>query len=196
MNDPAGLRISDEQRDKAAGEIREHFAAGRLTDDELNDRLQAVYTVKTEAELQKLLADLPKLPATKAQQRAELAARRRELQRRLIQQSGGGLALFALCSVIWATSGGNGQFWPVWVLIVVLIPLLRNAWRLYGPAPELERVERELQHRETRRDPTRGEQHQELQRQALENRHQRALYRQERARERHERHRRRHDDTR
>ncbi len=196
MTDPAGIRISDEQRDSAAGEIREHFAAGRLTDDELNDRLQAVYTVKTDAELHKLLADLPKLPATKAQQRAELAARRRELQRRLIQQSGGGLALFALCSVIWATSGGNGQFWPVWVLIVVLIPLLRNAWRLYGPAPELERVERELEHRESRRDPARDEHRQELERQALDTRQQRALYRQQRARERHERHRRRDDDTR
>jgi hypothetical protein len=28
---------------------------------------------------------------------------------------------------------------------VVLIPLLRNSWRLYGPAPELDRVERELE---------------------------------------------------
>jgi len=31
------------------------------------------------------------------------------------------------------------------VLLVVLIPLLRNSWRLYGPAPELDRVERELE---------------------------------------------------
>jgi hypothetical protein len=67
------------------------------------------------------------------------------LQRRLLQESGGGLGLFALCTGIWAASGASGQFWPVWVLLVVLIPLLRNSWRLYGPAPELDRVERELE---------------------------------------------------
>ncbi len=151
MNEPGGLRISDEQRERAAVDIREHFAAGRLTDDELSERLHAVYAAKTEPELGQILADLPKLPATKAQQRAELAARRSELQRRLIQQSGGGIALFALCSVIWVTSGASGQFWPVWVLLVVLIPLIRNAWRLYGPAPEVDRVERELEWRERER---------------------------------------------
>jgi hypothetical protein len=67
------------------------------------------------------------------------------LQRRVIQEAGGGAALFVLCTGIWAVSGANGQFWPVWVLLVVLIPLLRNSWRLYGPAPELDRVERELE---------------------------------------------------
>jgi len=48
------------------------------------------------------------------------------------------------------------QFWPIWVLIIVILPLLRNAWRLYGPAPELDRVERELdrraRHAESHRD--------------------------------------------
>ena len=50
-----------------------------------------------------------------------------------------------VCVAIWLVDGANGQFWPVWVLLVVLIPLLRNSWRLYGPAPELDRVERELE---------------------------------------------------
>ncbi len=182
MNDPAGLRISDEQREQAAADIREHFAAGRLGDDELAHRLHAVYTAKTEPELQTILADLPKLPATKAEQRAELAVRRSELQRRLLQQSGGGVALFALCTVIWVTSGANGQFWPVWVLIVVLIPLIRNAWRLYGPAPEFERVERELQRRERRPDRPHGADRRELERQALDRHERRAEMRRNRRR--------------
>jgi hypothetical protein len=44
------------------------------------------------------------------------------------------------------------------VALITLIPLLRNGWRLYGPAPELDRVERELDrrsrhgHRERKRD--------------------------------------------
>ncbi len=39
----------------------------------------------------------------------------------------------------------------------MLIPLVRNGWRLYGPAPELDRVEQELAQREERgRRPTAG----------------------------------------
>jgi hypothetical protein len=151
MAEPSDFRASDEQRDRAAQEIREHFAAGRLTDDELDDRVQAAYAARTEGELRALLSDLPKLPATHAQQKAELVQRRRELQRRLLQQTGGGLGLFVICTAVWATSGAHhGQFWPIWVLLVVLIPLLRNGWRLYGPAPELDRVERELEARRSR----------------------------------------------
>ncbi|MBV9801606.1 MAG: DUF1707 domain-containing protein [Solirubrobacterales bacterium] len=156
MADRSDLRASDEQRDRAAQEIREHFAAGRLTDDELSDRVQAVYAARTEGELNTLLSDLPKLPASVAQQKAALVQRRRELQRRLLQQTGGGAALFVLCTVIWLSSGAHGQFWPVWVALVVILPLLRNGWRLYGPAPELDRVERELESRQ-RRDQIRND---------------------------------------
>jgi hypothetical protein len=38
----------------------------------------------------------------------------------------------------------------------VLIPLLRNGWRLYGPAPEFEVVERELEARR-QKNQIRGE---------------------------------------
>jgi hypothetical protein len=143
-------RVSDEQRERAAVEIREHFAAGRLSDDELSERVQAAYSARTEQELRTALADLPKLPATPAQQKAELAARRSKLQRRMLQEAGGGLGVFVLCTAIWAVSGASGQFWPIWVLLVCLIPLIRNGWRLYGPAPDLERVERELDTRRRR----------------------------------------------
>jgi hypothetical protein len=150
--DDPNLRTSDEQRERAAQEIREHFAAGRLSDDELDERVQAAYSARTQGELRALLADLPKLPATPAQQKAELAARRKMLQRRMIQEAGGGLCLVVICIVVWLSSGAHGQFWPVWVLVVVLIPLLRNGWRLYGPAPEFDRVERELDARQRKHE--------------------------------------------
>jgi hypothetical protein len=70
------LRVSDEQRERAVQDIREHFAAGRLTEDELSDRVEAAYAAQTQRELAWQLADLPRLPATRAQQKAELAARR------------------------------------------------------------------------------------------------------------------------
>jgi hypothetical protein len=159
MPDDPGLRASDEQRERAAQDIREHFAAGRLNEDELDERVQAAYSAKTQPELDKIMVDLPKLPASPAQQKAELVQRRRHLQRRLIQETGGGVALFVVCTVIWISSGASGQFWPIWVALITLIPLLRNGWRLYGPSPEFDRVERELdsrQHRHDRRDHRRG----------------------------------------
>jgi hypothetical protein len=144
------LRASDHDRERVVREIREHYAAGRLTDDELSARVQAVYEARTDRELQALRADLPQLPASPAEQRAELARRRSELQRRLLQQSGGALVPFAICTVIWLASGASGMFWPVWIALIAVIPLVRNGWRLYGPAPELDRVEAELARRERR----------------------------------------------
>jgi Domain of unknown function (DUF1707) len=157
MAESSGFRVSDQQREQAAQAIRDHFAAGRLTEDELNDRLQAALQARTEPELNALLADLPSLPASPQQRKAELVQRRRELQRRLIQQTGGGIGLIALCTAIWVASGAHGQFWPIWVVLVVLIPLLRNGWRLYGPAPELDRVEAEIARIERARHQRRGQ---------------------------------------
>jgi hypothetical protein len=147
---PEGLRVSDQQREQAADALRDHFAAGRLTEDELNERLDAALDARTEPELNALLADLPKLPVSPQQRKAELVARRSQLQRRVIQEAGGGAAAFLLCTGIWAASGAQGSFWPVWVLLLVLIPLVRNGWRLYGPSPELDAVERELEERRQR----------------------------------------------
>jgi hypothetical protein len=141
------LRIADEDRERAAREIREHFAAGRLTEEELDERVHAVYQARTADELDRLRADLPRLPATAAEQRAELVARRRDLQRRLLQQTGGALVPFAICVAIWIASGASRSFWPIGILLVAVIPLVRNSWHLYGPAPELDRVERDLQRR-------------------------------------------------
>jgi hypothetical protein len=142
-----GYRASDQQREETAQQLREHFAAGRLSHEELGERVQQAYAARTEQELRQLLSDLPGLPATAQQQKAELVARRSQLQRRLFQEMGGGVALFVVCVVIWLTSGAHGQFWPIWVALVVLIPLLRNGWRMYGPSPQLDRVERELDRR-------------------------------------------------
>jgi hypothetical protein len=142
------LRVSDEDRERAVRELREHFAAGRLSEEELSERVQAVYQARTDRELSALRADLPRLPVTREEQKAEIARRRSELQRRLLQQSGGALVPFAICTVIWVASGAHGMFWPIWIVLVAVIPLVRNGWRLYGPAPELDRVERELAHRE------------------------------------------------
>src|SRR6185437_7564906 len=97
MSDAAHLRVSDEDRERCARSLREHYAAGRIGEDELDDRLDAVYAARTVAELQATVHDLPALPASPAAARAELAERRAELRRHLLQQAGGSLTPFVIC---------------------------------------------------------------------------------------------------
>jgi hypothetical protein len=56
---PRELRASDSDRDKVAAVLREAAAEGRLSLDELDERLTAVYTAKTYADLEPITRDLP-----------------------------------------------------------------------------------------------------------------------------------------
>ena len=56
------LRIGDAERDVAMAQLREHFVAGRLTFDELSERIDAALIAKTQRQIDRLTADLPRLP--------------------------------------------------------------------------------------------------------------------------------------
>jgi DUF1707 SHOCT-like domain len=150
VSDRPALRVSDADRESAASELREHFAQGRLDGEELAERLGRVYSARTEAELSAARADLPPLQPASAARGVELAERRAGLARELVQQTGGALVPFLVCTLVWLFSGAGGSFWPAWVALVALVPLARNGWRLYGPAPELDRVEQDLAERRRR----------------------------------------------
>ncbi|MFD0685610.1 DUF1707 SHOCT-like domain-containing protein [Actinomadura fibrosa] len=53
------IRASDADRDRVAASLREHCAVGRITVDEMQERLEAVYEAKTLGRLQEITADLP-----------------------------------------------------------------------------------------------------------------------------------------
>lgn len=53
------IRASDADREHVTARLREHFAAGRLTSDELDERISAALNAKTYGELRQLTADLP-----------------------------------------------------------------------------------------------------------------------------------------
>jgi len=143
-----GVRASDADRERLVAELNEHAVAGRLSTDDLEQRVSAAYAATTTDELAALRRDLP---ASAGQARLEHLARRSHLTRRMVQESGGSLGLFVVCTGIWLASGASGQFWPVWVLVVFLITLVRNGWALYGPAPDLDAVERHLDARRDQR---------------------------------------------
>ena len=60
------LRIGNAEREKAATELGEHLAAGRLDADEYTDRVGKVYAARTAGDLAPLFADLPPLHAGSA----------------------------------------------------------------------------------------------------------------------------------
>ena len=52
------LRVSDAEREAAAGRLAEHFAAGRLDQAEFDDRVRRALNAKTRGDLRGLFADL------------------------------------------------------------------------------------------------------------------------------------------
>src|SRR5579859_7117317 len=57
--EPRNMRASDADRERVANVLREAAGDGRLTMDELDERLDAVYAAKTYPELEPITHDLP-----------------------------------------------------------------------------------------------------------------------------------------
>ncbi len=53
------LRVGDAEREAVAAELREHYAQGRLSLEDFNERLDAAYAARTRGDLDKLISDLP-----------------------------------------------------------------------------------------------------------------------------------------
>jgi hypothetical protein len=67
------LRIGDAERDTAMTQLRDHFVAGRLTFDELTERIDSALIAKTQRQVDRLLADLPRPPRSPRAARSEPA---------------------------------------------------------------------------------------------------------------------------
>ena len=62
MTDPrAGVRIGDREREAATSILTEHYAAGRLDTEEHAERLDAIWSARTRADLDIVFWDLPRL---------------------------------------------------------------------------------------------------------------------------------------
>jgi hypothetical protein len=58
------LRIGDAERDQAVSQLSDHFVAGRLTQDEFEERSGYATRARYVDEVERLFADLPELVAT------------------------------------------------------------------------------------------------------------------------------------
>ncbi|HXA61238.1 MAG TPA: DUF1707 domain-containing protein [Streptosporangiaceae bacterium] len=121
------MRASDADRDRVAAALREHYAQGRLTADELEERLAGTYQARTVGDLQRVTADLPEhdlseLPVPAAQRSASVPVTRGrgDLYEKSIKGAWAAWASVSLvCAVIWLISVvGSASWiypWPVWV---------------------------------------------------------------------------------
>lgn len=130
------IRASDEDRDRVASLLREHHAAGRLTAEEFNERLDRAYEAKTLGELDELLSDLPAIDLYRLPDASLRYRRPTPGAGSLIEASahGGAVArhgrfspawqaawgswftVSLVCFVVWALSGA-GYLWPLLVAV-------------------------------------------------------------------------------
>lgn len=55
-----GTRIADSDRERAMADLAGHYADGRLDHEEYDERLDAIWTARTRADLAVLFSDLPR----------------------------------------------------------------------------------------------------------------------------------------
>jgi hypothetical protein len=123
------LRASDADRDRAAASLREHCAEGRITMDELQERLDTVYEAKTLGQLQEVTADLPEedlyqLPVPAGQPKSTASGAPRpapgdlDVQRVRAMWGAWGV-VSALNLAIWLVLmvQGSGDVYPWWIWV-------------------------------------------------------------------------------
>ena len=120
----ADARVGDSEREAAAALLREHYAAGRLTHAEFQDRLHAAYAAASYRDLAAITADLPAAaPGTAggagpAAAAATAVRQVRSAANRILLAAFGGFAGVVTLCVLAAV------FLPHGVLLAVLLGLL------------------------------------------------------------------------
>jgi Domain of unknown function (DUF1707) len=147
MTSSPEMRASDSDRDRVAGMLREHYAEGRLTVDEFDERLEKLYASKTYGELQLITADLPGIDlgtySARVEQRkeADKAAKARAKRRKDLRDGWAAWAVIGGVNwVIWLivslTSDGDVYPWPLWVMgpwgVIMLVATLAEAGKDSG----------------------------------------------------------------
>jgi hypothetical protein len=134
------MRAGDADRQAVADRLKTALDEGRLDLNEYDERLQKTYAAKTYADLDMLLGDLP---GTVPPQRAQVAAYppphpatppapapadRPHNAASWIGPYGG---VVAVCIIIWAISSISSHhltyFWPVWLLIPLVLSVFGRA---------------------------------------------------------------------
>jgi hypothetical protein len=152
MASDSRIRASDADRDRTAALLREHHAAGRLTAEEFNERLDKAYAAKTLGDLDQLLSDLPgidlyQLPDRSVERRGPTSFGGVSPAWRAAWGSWATVSLVAFLA--WLLSGHPGSLWFLWVAGVYGI-VLAGRW-VSGGSPHRDRSRNRDQRRDRRR---------------------------------------------
>jgi Sec-independent protein secretion pathway component TatC len=123
------VRIGDVERDRAIASLGDHFAAGRLTAEEFELRMDHALKARFNEDLEPLFADLPQTVEPDVEPNSN---RRSDLH--LAWSAMLWLApLFVMCAVVAAIV--LSAPWLVWVFLWVFLitGLFRRRRRYYGP---------------------------------------------------------------
>jgi Domain of unknown function (DUF1707) len=129
------IRASDADRDHAAAQLREHYAAGRLSLDECQERVSATLAARTFGDLAALSADLPDLvPAAAAPRRPRADGRRAAAAGAPSAPGDGdkvaGLMILGIIAAAYLVTGlATGIWWFPWAVVVVPIVTIHRARR-------------------------------------------------------------------
>lgn len=102
MNERPELRIGDREREAAVAALGEHYAAGRLTKDEYDERSERAWAGKTSSDLAPLFFDLPSLHGAPPSPPRNHSGARQQAPRRRPPRSG----------------------WPGWPMVPILVAVL------------------------------------------------------------------------
>jgi hypothetical protein len=122
------LRAGDDDRRQVADWLQAHYVAGRLTQAELEDRVERALAARTFGDLDALTEDLPDLSASRATQSPQTPVDDRRQRRQDIREEHGArkgfwahatsyVLVMAMLVVIWLLTTPGGYFWPVWPML-------------------------------------------------------------------------------
>lgn len=116
------LRVSDGDRERAMADLAGHYADGRLDHEEYDERLDAIWTARTRADLAVLFSDLPRPEPVRAVAPASRSAWTGRSRVPLLPV----LALLVVLSVLLDA--------PLWLLVFPLMFLRRGRATSCRPA--------------------------------------------------------------
>lgn len=125
------LRVGDAERDAAVAALGEHFAAGRLTKDEFDERSGRAWSARYARDLDELFTDLPQPLAVRVESEARPRPRGPRSLPRLVALPLGMMAFGGLLFLIVATAP-----WLLFVFGLLFLfggpPRRRRHWHGHG----------------------------------------------------------------
>jgi hypothetical protein len=128
------LRAADVDRRRVVDQLERHYVDGRLTSDELSDRMSRAMAARTYGELDTLLHDLPPSSTPPESDPAEADEqigpwRHTDFRAHALSY----LMVMTLLVAIWLLTTPGGYFWPIWPMLgwgigVAWHALARGSW--------------------------------------------------------------------